>query len=83
MSSYAATEALIQASSSDNTSLPTTAQAILLFDNEEVGSVSHHGAESNMLPNLIARLTSAGIVRVYPVTSEGSQRLMSSTRDLM
>lgn len=38
------------------------ASLCLIFpDHEEVGSVSHHGAESNMLPNLVKRLTDAGI----------------------
>jgi aspartyl aminopeptidase len=68
MSSFCALEGLIAASSSSSSSqggakgVPT-AQAILLFDNEEVGSVSHQGAESSLLPNLAARLAAAGIGR--------------------
>lgn len=65
MSSFCALEGLIAASSSSSSvSKGTpTAQAILLFDNEEVGSVSHQGAESSLLPNLAARLAAAGIGR--------------------
>ena len=30
----------------------------MLFDNEEVGSVSNHGAESNLLPAFVERIAS-------------------------
>ncbi|KAK4689537.1 aspartyl aminopeptidase, partial [Tremellales sp. Uapishka_1] len=33
-------------------------RCVILFDNEEVGSVSHHGAESNLLPSFVERIVS-------------------------
>lgn len=57
MSCFCATEALIDSlSSADSLNVSSSIRAIALFDNEEVGSVSTHGAESNMLPSLIQRL---------------------------
>ncbi|SOV01190.1 probable aspartyl aminopeptidase [Ustilago sp. UG-2017a] len=57
MSCFCATEALIDSlSSADSLNASSSIRAIALFDNEEVGSVSTHGAESNMLPSLIQRL---------------------------
>ncbi|CED82722.1 aspartyl aminopeptidase [Phaffia rhodozyma] len=64
MSSFAAVEALTDSFTNAGSALsssPAPASAILLFDHEEVGSVSHHGAESNMLPSLVTRLTAAGL----------------------
>lgn len=58
MSSFSALEGMIEASKSDK---GETARVILLFDNEEVGSVSHQGAESSILPTLATRLAGAGI----------------------
>lgn len=57
MSCFCATEALI-ASVQDPSALESSSsiRAIALFDNEEVGSVSHHGAQSNMLGSAIKRL---------------------------
>ncbi|PWN51979.1 putative aspartyl aminopeptidase [Violaceomyces palustris] len=59
MSCFCATESLIN-SVSDPSSLEKSSsiRAIALFDNEEVGSVSSHGAESNMLISTIQRLAS-------------------------
>ncbi|KAL7412163.1 peptidase M18 [Mrakia frigida] len=71
MSSYAAVEALAQSYTSLSDT-QTTASAILLFDHEEVGSVSHHGAESSMFPHLVQRLTSAGIALSATETKERS-----------
>ena len=57
MSCFCSTEALI-ASVVDLDALEKSKsiRAIALFDNEEVGSVSNHGAESNLLWSLIQRL---------------------------
>ncbi|PWY97417.1 hypothetical protein BCV70DRAFT_233825 [Testicularia cyperi] len=70
MSCFCATEALIaslegQAGAAALAS-SSSIRAIALFDNEEVGSVSSHGAESNMLPALIERLVS------LPITTSSS-----------
>ena len=71
MSCFCATEALI-ASVSDAKSLANSSsiRAIALFDNEEVGSVSTHGAESNMLVSLIHRLASIRIAGINPPESD-------------
>ncbi|OCF72927.1 aspartyl aminopeptidase [Kwoniella mangroviensis CBS 8886] len=55
MTSFCSIEGLCEAagSSSDN-----TIRCVILFDNEEVGSVSHHGAESNLLPSFVERIVS-------------------------
>lgn len=59
MSCFCATEALIASLSKPEALADSSSiRAIALFDNEEVGSVSTHGAESNMLPSLIQRLVS-------------------------
>ncbi|PWN99913.1 putative aspartyl aminopeptidase [Tilletiopsis washingtonensis] len=65
MSCFCATEALIK-SVADEKSLQGSGaiRAIALFDNEEVGSVSSHGAESNMLAALIRRLASMRIAGI-------------------
>ncbi|EPQ29171.1 uncharacterized protein PFL1_03458 [Pseudozyma flocculosa PF-1] len=62
MSCFCATEGLIDSLSSPS-ALDDSAsiRAIALFDNEEVGSVSTHGAESNMLSSLVHRLVSIHI----------------------
>ncbi|WRT67766.1 uncharacterized protein IL334_004739 [Kwoniella shivajii] len=56
MTSFCSIEGLCEAvdsSSSDN-----NIRCVILFDNEEVGSVSHHGAESNLLPSFVERIVS-------------------------
>lgn len=62
MSCFCSTEALIE-SLKDGESLKESKniRAIALFDNEEVGSVSTHGAESNMLASTVKRLASIQI----------------------
>lgn len=57
MSCFCATEALI-ASVLDHDALAhaSSIRAIALFDHEEVGSVSHQGAESNLLWSMLHRL---------------------------
>lgn len=61
MSCFCATTSLIEASESSLLSSSASIRAIALFDNEEVGSVSTHGAESNMLASTVRRLASMKI----------------------
>lgn len=64
MTCFCATTAIINAHSSSATSLDSSSsiRAIALFDNEEVGSVSTHGADSNLLASLVKRLSSIKIM---------------------
>ncbi|WWC62589.1 uncharacterized protein I303_105186 [Kwoniella dejecticola CBS 10117] len=55
MTSFCTIEGLIEAA--DNGNNEDTIRCVILFDNEEVGSVSHHGAESNLLPSFVERIT--------------------------
>ncbi|WWC70772.1 uncharacterized protein I206_104723 [Kwoniella pini CBS 10737] len=55
MTSFCTIEGLIEAA--DNGGNEDTIRCVILFDNEEVGSVSHHGAESNLLPSFVERIT--------------------------
>ena len=48
--SYCAIDAILEAEVTDQVKL------IALFDNEEVGSVSHSGADSSMLPNILDKI---------------------------
>ncbi|CAD6927979.1 unnamed protein product [Tilletia controversa] len=81
MSCFCATEALINSLSPSSTDSKTTStdeplslsssiRAIALFDNEEVGSVSTHGAESNMLASTVRRLASMPIEGIEIQESE-------------
>lgn len=45
-------------------------RAIALFDNEEVGSVSTHGADSNLLASLVRRLSSIRVVSPSTAANE-------------
>lgn len=57
MTCFCATEALINAVVDlDTMDSAKSIRAIALFDNEEVGSVSHHGAESDLLWSMVHRL---------------------------
>ncbi|KDN49618.1 putative aspartyl aminopeptidase [Tilletiaria anomala UBC 951] len=59
MSCFCATEALIGSLKNPSALHKSSSiRAIALFDNEEVGSVSTHGAESNMLASTVRRLVS-------------------------
>lgn len=51
--SYCALESLIQ------TKVTDTVAVMALFDNEEVGSVSAYGAQSNMLPVILERISNS------------------------
>ncbi|WVW84681.1 hypothetical protein I302_106715 [Kwoniella bestiolae CBS 10118] len=55
MTSFCSIEGLCEAAESSSDS---TVRCVILFDNEEVGSVSHHGAESNLLPSFVERIVS-------------------------
>jgi aspartyl aminopeptidase len=64
MTCFCATTAIINAHESSASTLDASSsiRAIALFDNEEVGSVSTHGAESNLLASLIKRLSSIKVM---------------------
>ncbi|CAO1634017.1 unnamed protein product [Sympodiomycopsis kandeliae] len=75
MSCFCSVEALVSslAPGTSNLANSTSIRAICLFDNEEVGSVSTHGADSNMLPSLIRRLAGIRVngVKVFEGTGDG------------
>ncbi|KAI9632008.1 aminopeptidase [Dioszegia hungarica] len=56
MTCFASIEGLIGAVNSPDADKETNIRCVILFDNEEVGSVSHHGAESNLLPAFVQRM---------------------------
>lgn len=58
--SYCSLEALIE-SSKEDLSDETNIRLISLFDNEEIGSTSAHGANSNLLPSTMERILSSSI----------------------
>ncbi|KAE8217579.1 hypothetical protein CF319_g8361 [Tilletia indica] len=76
MSCFCATEALINSLSpskgekAEPLESSSSIRAIALFDNEEVGSVSTHGAESNMLASTVRRLASMPITGIQTEESE-------------
>ncbi|CAJ0756814.1 9404_t:CDS:10 [Entrophospora sp. SA101] len=63
MMSFTALKALINSSKNPEESLSTdnNIRLISLFDNEEIGSTSAHGANSSLLENTLRRLSSANI----------------------
>lgn len=59
MTSFASVEGLCAAVEGETAkSDEPNVRCVILFDNEEVGSVSHHGAESNLLPSFVELLSS-------------------------
>ncbi|KAJ3295630.1 hypothetical protein HDU76_006816 [Blyttiomyces sp. JEL0837] len=63
MSSYCAITPLIKSiSESDSLSTDSTIRVVALFDNEEVGSETAHGANSNLMEVSLKRLAEAEIV---------------------
>ncbi|KAK7470758.1 hypothetical protein VKT23_002177 [Stygiomarasmius scandens] len=56
-SSFCAVDALVQSVSSSQNSPEGNVNVIALFNHEEVGSVSTTGAESNLVPSLLNRLS--------------------------
>lgn len=54
--SFCTIEALCEAVKTSNAGEESDIRCVILFDNEEVGSVSHHGAESNLLPAFVERI---------------------------
>lgn len=57
--SYASIEGLVEAVKAEGKadSQEPNVRCVILFDNEEVGSVSNHGAESNLLPSFVEMLS--------------------------
>jgi aspartyl aminopeptidase len=71
MTSYCTIEGLCDAVEAETASGKPSAEenirCVILFDNEEVGSVSHHGAHSNLLPSfveMVCGLSSRGYYQV-------------------
>ncbi|ORY28484.1 aminopeptidase [Naematelia encephala] len=63
MTSFCSIEGLCQAVEAESgpgarDNAETNIRCVILFDNEEVGSISHHGAESNLLPSFVELITS-------------------------
>ncbi|KAJ3012738.1 hypothetical protein HKX48_006113 [Thoreauomyces humboldtii] len=56
MMSYCSVEALVNSSTEANLARDPNIRVVVLFDNEEVGSVSAHGAGSNLLEVTLRRL---------------------------
>ncbi|ORY92340.1 peptidase M18 [Syncephalastrum racemosum] len=67
--SYCSIQALIQAKGIEN---DTNVRLAALFDNEEIGSVSAHGADSNLLPSVLQRLACTELLgdKVSPTAFE-------------
>lgn len=59
-SRYSTVEALCESADSGNLQSLTdnNINCVILYDNEEVGSVSYQGAESNLLPSFVERIAS-------------------------
>ncbi|KAL7423136.1 hypothetical protein Q5752_002436 [Cryptotrichosporon argae] len=75
MTSFASIEGLAQAVEAEgavgHSSTPSV-RCVILFDNEEVGSVSHHGAESNLLPSFVELVTALPGYGAYYATLASS-----------
>ena len=56
--SFCSAAALIESAQASSLKDDISIRMISLFDHEEIGSVSTQGAQSNLLPSLIRRLTS-------------------------
>lgn len=63
---FCSAEALIQSTQSTSLRDDASIRLISLFDHEEIGSLSAQGADSNLLPNIVRRLS------VLPSTKKGS-----------
>jgi len=57
MSAFCGLEALVETSTEDSIEKEENVRALLLFDNEEVGSASAYGAQSPMLNELMDRIS--------------------------
>lgn len=79
MSCFCATEALIASvEGEDALKEAGSIRAIALFDNEEVGSVSYQGAESNLIWSMVHRLAALS-VRGATVEGVNSQALVEQS----
>jgi len=57
--SYCALVGLIESSTQESVARETRVRLVALFDNEEVGSETSHGASSNMMPQTLERIVFA------------------------
>ncbi|ORX40092.1 aspartyl aminopeptidase [Kockovaella imperatae] len=71
MTSYSAIEALCEHATTSKTD-DDNVHAVIVFDNEEIGSISNHGAESNILPSFVER-----IVAMPEFAEIGYQRMLA------
>jgi aspartyl aminopeptidase len=76
MMSYCSTEGLINSvASSTSLDKDSTIRLIVLFDHEEIGSTSAQGADSNLLPAVIRRLS------VLPASESNSDKSYDKLED--
>jgi aspartyl aminopeptidase len=59
MMSFVCLSSLIDGSDEKSLAEDTNIRVVALFDNEEVGSTSEHGADSDMMPSVLKRIHSA------------------------
>ncbi|KAJ1565175.1 hypothetical protein HK405_012987, partial [Cladochytrium tenue] len=80
MSSYCAITALIDSVSGASSSLAAdpNVRVVALFDNEEVGSTTAHGANSNLLESALKRLAFAEL-KDGPAVAESPRKLSRSS----
>ncbi|KAJ3038490.1 hypothetical protein HDV00_000587 [Rhizophlyctis rosea] len=75
--SYCSLSALIHSTSGNSLSTDPNIRLITLFDNEEIGSVSAYGAESNLLEITVRRLAALGAPNKF--VDENFAKAMSSS----
>ncbi|KAI9247475.1 peptidase M18 [Phascolomyces articulosus] len=71
--SYCSLMALVN--TADQTADDSNIRVVSLFDNEEVGSTTEHGANSNLLPSTLKRIVAAKIDGKEPPTGKSSFEL--------
>lgn len=80
--SYCATQALAEAVGSPAFQEETGVNAVLLFDHEEVGSASAHGAGSPVILDLIQRVNTIGGPNVLPEIDQSIRKSFFISADM-